>query len=546
MVEYLDGGRIQGSSTASKLTNKTGLRAYYDFNNASGNLLNKATAIGSSDSNGVDLQNTNLTQNVAGKFDKCYNNGTSYNGGVSHEGSLGSAGANTNWEFMYGSGDRQWTFTGWVKRASATQADDANFFDNTNSASGTGIKLSVRGDDRSDDGALQLTLIGDGDYSDAMWQAQTADDFLPSDTNWHFIVVTCDLNSASNQVNFILDNGTPSTHSFVAGSGSSSYSAGSSGHNGNPEYTWGLNAIARSTSSKGSFQGFVDDYSFWSRILGSSEITTLYGSALGIDEKDDITNIPANTRYEETDTRKIYRFVERTTTFEDDFSGSNTWTSDGTDVAVNASTDVIDWDSDQSSSGQDQLYKDLTTVSDTKWFVDFDITFTTVGASGSSTNGIFLLVVLDSITADANTVGHDALGIAYEVDNTPTNQASIEAFSCDDKNLYDAMEMNTPTGTVSLFNETAQASETQYIRMVRDGSTFTVHLYSSSARTGTPIESEEVDATDGGTVSGLRYLKIMTSRDNTGDHEFTGTIDNVKFYNGVTSPTAWIERGVAS
>ena len=233
------------SLLTSNLTNLTGLEAYYNFNESSGNLLNKATTLGSSDSNGVDLQNTNLTQDATGKFGKCYNNGTS---GVSHEGALGSSGANTNWEFLYGSGDRQWTWTGWVKRASATQNDDANFFDNTSSASGTGIQCAVRGDSRSDDGALKVTLIGDGDYSDAMWKAQTADDFLPSDTDWHFIAITCDLNSASNQVNFIMDNGTPSTQSFVAQSGSSAYSAGNSGHDGNPYYTFGCNAFARTST----------------------------------------------------------------------------------------------------------------------------------------------------------------------------------------------------------------------------------------------------------------------------------------------------------
>jgi hypothetical protein len=226
--------------------------------------------------------------------------------------------------------------------------------------------------------------------------------------------------------------------------------------------------------------------------------------------------------------RKIQGLSTPAPTFEDDFSGSNTWTSDGTDVAVNASTDVIDWASVQSSTGQDQLYKDLTTVSDRKWVADFDITYNTV-TSGSSTNGIFLIVCLGSSTADANTAGSDALGIGYEVDNTPTNQSKIVAFSCDNKGIYDSLELNTPTGTTSVFTETAQASETHYVRMIRDVSKFTVKIYSDATRE-TLVESKDIDATDGGTVSGLRYLKIMASRDNTGDHTFNGTIDNVKFY----------------
>jgi len=221
-----------------------------------------------------------------------------------------------------------------------------------------------------------------------------------------------------------------------------------------------------------------------------------------------------------------------TATFEDDFSGADNWTDDGTSVAVNTSTDVLDWAS--IADGNDDLcYKDLTSVSDSKWVAEFDITFDTV-TSGSSTNGSYLAIYLDSVTTPINTAGHDGLGITYELDDSPNNQASIGAFAIDNKNPYDGMKFNSGTGARSVFTETAQASETQYVRMIRDGDTFTVEIYSDSTRQ-TLVESESVDATNGGTVSGLRYFKIATGRDNTNNHTFDGTIDNVKFYNNVSS-----------
>ena len=434
-------------------------------------------------------------------------------------------GTSTTFSSTLTDGSTDWTIAFWMKlNATDPNGNNAIFCQGQGNEQG----LDILFDDRSAesrDHVLGVRMEGVGGHTPL--KLYTGASFIPKDTNWHHYVITADISTRT--ITAYRDNANAVSDSTGSGSFPSASDL-------DAPMTFGVHP----SGGFGDLNAKLDDCGIWSRILTSDERTSLWNSGDGNLANTISGGLVAYYSFDSTS------LDLPTPTFEDDFSGSNTWTSDGTDVAVNASTDVIDWDSDQSSSGQDQLYKDLTTVSDTKWFVDFDITFTTVGASGSSTNGIFLLVVLDSITADANTVGHDALGIAYEVDNTPTNQASIEAFSCDDKNLYDAMEMNTPTGTVSLFNETAQASETQYIRMVRDGSTFTVHLYSSSARTGTPIESEEVDATDGGTVSGLRYLKIMTSRDNTGDHEFTGTIDNVKFYNGVTSPTAWIERGVAS
>ena len=464
----------------------------------------KSDRVSDSLGSSADGVNTNVTLDTTNEKlgTGCYN----FDG----SGDKTALGTSTTFSSTLTDGSTDWTIAFWMKlNATEPNGNNAIFCQGQGNEQG----LDILFDDRSAesrDHVLGVRMEGVGGHTPL--KLYTGASFIPKDTNWHHYVITADISTRT--ITAYRDNANAVSDSTGSGSFPSASDL-------DAPMTFGVHP----SGGFGDLNAKLDDCGIWSRILTSDERTSLWNSGDGNLANTISGGLVAYYSFDSTS------LDLPTPTFEDDFSGSNTWTSDGTDVAVNASTDVIDWDSDQSSSGQDQLYKDLTTVSDTKWFVDFDITFTTVGASGSSTNGIFLLVVLDSITADANTVGHDALGIAYEVDNTPTNQASIEAFSCDDKNLYDAMEMNTPTGTVSLFNETAQASETQYIRMVRDGSTFTVHLYSSSARTGTPIESEEVDATDGGTVSGLRYLKIMTSRDNTGDHEFVGTIDNVKFYN---------------
>ncbi len=54
----------------------TGLKAYYKFDNASGDLVNQAASVGSSASNGVDFTNNlDVTQNVTGLIDKGYDYG---------------------------------------------------------------------------------------------------------------------------------------------------------------------------------------------------------------------------------------------------------------------------------------------------------------------------------------------------------------------------------------------------------------------------------------------------------------------------------------
>ena len=78
MVEYLDGGRIQGSSTAS-ITSDLSLSelvAYYNFDETSGTTLtNQAGTVGSSDSLGTSVNGTNVgtaTVDQTGKIVKCY------------------------------------------------------------------------------------------------------------------------------------------------------------------------------------------------------------------------------------------------------------------------------------------------------------------------------------------------------------------------------------------------------------------------------------------------------------------------------------------
>jgi len=51
------------------------LKAYYKYNETSGDLINQAATVGSSDSNGVDFTNTNVTQGVTGLIGDAYDYG---------------------------------------------------------------------------------------------------------------------------------------------------------------------------------------------------------------------------------------------------------------------------------------------------------------------------------------------------------------------------------------------------------------------------------------------------------------------------------------
>jgi hypothetical protein len=78
------------------------------------------------------------------------------------------------------------------------------------------------------------------------------------------------------------------------------------------------------------------------------------------------------------------------------------------------------------------------------------------------------------------------------------------------------------------------AVETLYIEIKRTSvSSYDVRLYSDS--TYSTLVEEQTGLTTDVLTTGLQYLKIGSYSDNAGNGELSGTIDDVKFYNGITS-----------
>ena len=265
---------------------------------------------------------------------------------------------------------------------------------------------------------------------------------------------------------------------------------------------------------------------------GSSETAGTIGNAL---QDPNLTysdsNLPDNT-----DALSVGGFVkldETAPTLQDDFSGTDNWTAINSGVGVNVASDLIDWESDGVVPHASTYIAQ--SISDSSFILDFDITFDTV-TSGSDTDGLYIAVLLDAentYLSDGYFL-RDALGVAFELDNSPSSTTNIQAFACDNLNIYDCFELNTPTGAVSTFAETGAAGETMNVRMVRDAGSFEVCVYPTASRT-TATECETVDANDGGTVNGLQNIHVATTFDNTNDHTFDGTVDNIVLYDGITS-----------
>ena len=160
------------------------------------------------------------------------------------------------------------------------------------------------------------------------------------------------------------------------------------------------------------------------------------------------------------------------------------------------------------------MYYDLgASVSNSAWVIRFKLTFSTAGATNL---GLFWLVLSDNTTGTAQTA---------------QSHIGIEIYD-NDNNVY-AQTGNAirPDGAVTqqVFSAAISPSATTYyVQMIRLTSTsFKAEFFSDSAFT-TSLGSATV-ATDA--LTGLRYFKLLTYTSGA----MIGTLDDFKFWNGITS-----------
>jgi len=217
-----------------------------------------------------------------------------------------------------------------------------------------------------------------------------------------------------------------------------------------------------------------------------------------------------------------------TPTFEDDFStyadttaGDLAYpTNDTSRMRVNPTTDVFDFTSTRNGSPATS-YHDLTSVSDTAWVLRFRYNMT------SNTSDARLFVGLSSTTGNYGAT-EDWLGII--IPNTAHTLWSITDYN------------NAPVtiGSYSSFALTPVASTDYFVELIRLSSTsFKLNLYSDSAYS---VLINSVTHTMLATVDGLSYLKIMNMNNDSAGYTMTGIIDDIKFYNGITSVVSTVQR----
>ena len=216
-----------------------------------------------------------------------------------------------------------------------------------------------------------------------------------------------------------------------------------------------------------------------------------------------------------------------TPTYTGNFSSASVWISaNPTYTSVNASTEKLDFDWDNSDGSSDkQMRYDLTSVA-TNWILRFKLNWSALTASS---NAYMYVGLTDNVGGTSTSQS----GFMLRFINAAPAGSQYVDFGVNQVNS--TLPYNL--GGNGVANMVYTTGKDFYVEMKKDGTTLTGTVFENSDYTGVWSTATQTITTT--ITPSLRYLHFWNSMSaNTG--AWTGTIDDVEFYNDITTaiPTA--------
>ena len=241
------------------------------------------------------------------------------------------------------------------------------------------------------------------------------------------------------------------------------------------------------------------------------------------------TNVQNGSRFEATDTRKIY-FYKDPLTLDYGFPDSTNWNTEGTSGKMTISGGKLSFSSNAQSIDARQWYPLGFSVTG-NFIMDFTLTQNTATPVASG-QAVTMQIGISSFNTGAS--GEAPSTSAYTqlvISGYPSGDAYINAHKGDGTWLNDTSVRNWG------FVTTNSTPIIRYIRISRVNNALTFKAYSDSTRL-TQV---------GSTLSGLSmsntfnylFLKVYTQASS---NSWNFDLDDIKFYNGTTSTAIWTEE----
>ena len=326
--------------------------------------------------------------------------------------------------------------------------------------------------------------------------------------------------------------------------------------------------LGRRKEGTEALNGQIDEMGIWERALTTTEISNLYNSGNGASvDSISTTGLKCHWNFEQTplvnqaslkcpndfsatSDLEALTGVRTNSIFQQSAENGATpsyWWFNGTSWVLDGTTENPigfasgDWVENDSakigvSSGSlsfnmvrdgsnDACVYDLTSVSNDKWALRFKINFSAI--SGGSSNGNDIWIGLsDKDESAGSTTSQDFIGIDMNMDNTNVMRSATTNDA--------AFPLGAGSSTV---NWTPSTSTDYYVQIIRTSSTnATIDIFSDSSYSTKAFTTLSYSVSS--STQSLRYIKIANRVNSGGGRTITGTIDDMKFQDGVSE---WVE-----
>jgi hypothetical protein len=256
------------------------------------------------------------------------------------------------------------------------------------------------------------------------------------------------------------------------------------------------------------------------------------------------TDVQVGSRFEETDTRKMYHYGDYPTV-SDDLTTDKGWVSNTGSWTYNATGDYIDFATITRSTTAQRIYIDVqdsdylgsgNNLSDSSWVARFKIR---TGTQSSSTGNVLLYFGFSNNLEDSGTTQQSATMMMNFNGGANENNMQLAVSRANFETTGSPARVNSDVYS----NTNLPYSTDVYMEMIRDGDVFTLKAYSDEYVTQASSTSVASATVTG--ISTLRYIKAFNDSEQAQSYTSGGArLYDMKIYNGVTSAgNEWKELG---
>jgi len=216
------------------------------------------------------------------------------------------------------------------------------------------------------------------------------------------------------------------------------------------------------------------------------------------------------------------------TTYSTDFSTHGAWSDNQDNVFIDTENEMLEFDLTDSNTDQFMNYDLGSSVSDTKWLLRYEMTFTTLAVNTADDTNILQIGFYSTDSPSGYKPSGDTLRYGVEAGYGTNRANKLSSINGTTETITD--QNNDP------FSLSASTGTTYYMEIVR----ISADLLQMSVYENSDYSSEQVGSTmsraTSSAVQGTSELTVNLFSGTVGGAGMVGYIQNLKFWDGVTTP----------